>query len=340
MMVNFLKEIFGRAGHGLDPVSSRDRAGAPCGGLLAQAVEHAVDKVSERLRAVPGYKRVLSAPLATSLAYIDEMVECVPRGLDCSRSSFVEDPRVNAFFVSPQHIQEVFSRSQEVRELFAADPVAHECWALLCMRKEERRQLGMALVGDTVRKDVVQTAVNFTGHQVVSPGSSEADARHALKCCIFRELLDYIRRRITDAGARTAELESRLRMLRGKRADLVRRPSGQRLAGGILAEIEGLNGELNGRDLVLRTLNDQLHFVARALANPADFLSATTTSLRLNRLGIKVDQGSDAPGYDLSLSEIRVGSREPRVGVLVRFPRAELLPQQDFLQKADLFLAS
>jgi hypothetical protein len=80
--------------------------------------------------------------------------------------------------------------------------------------------------------------------------------------------------------------------------------------------------------------------VARALANPADFLTATTTSLRLNRLGIKVDQGSDAPGYDLSLSEIRVGSREPRVGVLVRFPRDELLPQQDFLQKADLFLAS
>jgi hypothetical protein len=340
MMVNFLKEIFVRARHGLDPVSPQDRAGAPCGGLLAQAVEHAVDKVSGRLRAVPGYKRVLSEPMATSLAYIDEMVEGVPGGLICSRSSFVEDPRTNAFFVSPQHIQEVFSRSQEVRELFTTDPVAHECWALLCMRKEERRQLGMALVGDTVRKDVIQTAVNFTGHQVVSPGSSEADARYALKCCIFRELLDHIRHRITDAGAQTAGLESRLRMLQGKRADLARRPSGQGLAGGVLAEIEGLNSELNGRDLVLRTLNDQLRFMAHTLANPAEFLTVTATSLRLNRLGIKINQESDDPGYELSLSEIRVASREPRIGVLVRFPRDELLPQQDFLQKADLFLAS
>ena len=80
--------------------------------------------------------------------------------------------------------------------------------------------------------------------------------------------------------------------------------------------------------------------MAHALANPAEFLTATATSLRLNRLGIKINQGSDDPGYDLSLSEIRVASREPRIGVLVRFPRDELLPQQDFLQKADLFLAS
>jgi hypothetical protein len=340
MMVHFLKEIFVRAHRVHDPVSPQNRAGRPCGSLLAQAVEHAVDRVSGRLRAVSGYKRLLSEPLATSLAYIDEIVETVPGGLACYRSSFVEDPRVNAFFVSPQHMQEVFSRSQEVRELFAADPAANECWALLCVRKEERRQIGMALVGDRVRGDVIQTVVNFTGHQVVSPGASEADARYALKCCIFREMLDHIRRRITAEESRTAELESRRQMLQRKRADLSRRPGGQALVGPILSEIEGLNGELNGRGPVLRTLNDQLQFVAYSLANPAEFLTATTTSLHLSRLGIKIDRGSDEPGYDLSLSEIRVASREPRIGVLARFPRSELLPQQDFLQKADLFLAS
>jgi hypothetical protein len=52
-----------------------------------------------------------------------------------------------------------------------------------------------------------------------------------------------------------------------------------------------------------------------------------------------LDQGVADSGNQVPLFEIRVASHTPRVGALVRFPRAELLPRQDFVRGADLFLA-
>jgi len=52
---------------------------------------------------------------------------------------------------------------------------AHEdvsqCCALLCMHKMERTVLGVELAGDAIKKDVKQTAVNFTDHRILFPGA-------------------------------------------------------------------------------------------------------------------------------------------------------------------------
>jgi hypothetical protein len=339
-MTNFLKDLL--SGFGGAPPVEPSAAGQSHDSICVfadQTLEYVVDAVSARLRAIGRYKRALREPLAVTLRHIDEMVERVPGKLLCCRSSFVTDPRVNAFFASPQHLQEVFSRSEEVRGLFAAERTAKECWALLCVRKEERKRLGMALVGDAVQKEVAQTAVNFSGHQVVSPGACEADAKRALKCCIFKGLLEHVRRTASNARMRTSELRSRLRTLRGRLSDVHRRPHAEGTVDALVGEIALLEKELATQDPRLTTIDDHLDLVAQMLANPSEFLSATPCVMRLSRFGIKIEEGSDEPGYSLDLSEIRVASREPRIGALVRFPRAELLPRGNFLRKADLFLS-
>lgn len=338
MSIQFLQELFARLGGGagqpLDPAGQ----GGACGGALGQAVEHVVDQVSRRLRALPRYGRALSGPVASCLRHIDAMVEGVPGTLLCSRASFNEDHRVNAFFVSPQHLREVFSRSEEVRELFDAEPFAQECFGLLCMRMEERRQLGIGMEGDTMRRDILQTAVSFTDHQVVSPGSGESDARRALKCCIFNGLLGHLRRSASAAKATTDDLERRLHALRGRQRLLGGGASTGTQAAELQGEIDGLSTQLAGQTLRLSTLEDHLKYVAETLDNASAYLSARTFPLRINRMGIRLDENSQETGYELLLSEIRISSQEPRVAALVRFPRDELQPPPDILESARYFL--
>ncbi len=335
MITAFVQEAFRLLGDSL--AVRRDNTDADTGRCipLSQAVEYVVDEASGRLRVIPGYAERLKGPVESAFLCIDEMVESIPDAILCCSSSFVSDPRVNAFFAGPDHMREIFSGSEEVRNLFDAVPETQECCALLCMHKKERRQFGMALEGGELRKEVMQTGVSFTDHQVFSTGANQADARRSLKCCIFHSLLAYIRLRAKTAKEGAAELESRRVMLQGR----LRREVSDADAAQLQTQIDEVERDLAARELCLDSLENHLEFIAAVLGNPAQYVNCNQYDLRMNRLGVKLEDGSADTGYTVPLYEIHVADHDPRIAALVRFPRAELLPRQDYLQKADLFLA-
>ena len=337
-MGSLLQEMFLRFGGAFKTWDGEEETEPVCSGPMTRAVEHVVYETYSRLRFLPGYSRRLMGPVATTFRYIDELVEEVPGSILCCRSSFSEDPRVNAFFVDPSHLQKVFSQSAQVRDLLDTDPGATEFWALLCMKKTERSHLGMSLVGDAVHKDVMQTAVSFTDHQVLSPACSEDDARRSLKCCIFNGLLAYIRKQASQAKTRAAVLETRHRSLVRRLSEALSGQSGESRQE-LQNRIDDVEQELTHEIPRLASLEDHLDLVADILGNPAQYLNGGLCSIRLSRLGIKLDGDRADTGNEIQLFEIQVASQQPRVGALVRFPRAELLPQRDFIREADLFLA-
>lgn len=339
MISGLLKEIFLRFDGEFGLARSRVPNQGLCSGTLDTAVEHVVDELDARLRVAPGYSRVLKGPVSTTFKYIHEVSESVPGPVLCCRSTFLDDPRVNAFFVGPDHIQEVFSQSGKVRKFFDADPLAEECWALLCMRKEEKRQLGMALINGEVRSDVMQTLVSFTDHQVVSPGVDAESARCALKCCMLKGLLTHIKHYVAGAKSRTREIEDRIRVLQARLRSLDRTDNAQQRREALLTQIQSCEQQLSGDGPRLRTIKDQLNFVADALSDPAGYLTTESCSLRLNRMAVKLEEPFSEPGFDLILSVINIASHKSRVSSLVRFPRDELLPHVDFLEQSDIFLA-
>jgi hypothetical protein len=332
-MKNLIRSLFDRLAD--EPSSGVGTARAPCGATAALAVEHVVDQISGRLRAAPGYAKVLRGPVETTLRYIDEVAEQVPGPLTCSRAAFGSDSEVNAFFVSTTHLQEVFSRSPEVRQVFDAHPDALECWALLCMQTKERQRFGTALVRDQVQGDVMQTTLSFRDHQVIAPGPSEPDARQALKCCMFSGCLGHLRRRLDEA----TERRDKVQVLRQRLSRLGTKPDTEGRRAELKRQIEDAEREMSSQDPPIADISDRLRFVAQALANPSELLHATRKQIHLSRLGIQIDEGSDESGHRLVLSEIRVVSHAPRIGALVRFPRTDLLPQIDFVGQADLFLS-
>ena len=337
--VAFLQEIFRRFGGDLDPLRIQGVAGGLwCRGTLDQAIEHAVEATNPQLRALSGYGRQLKEPVAKALNYIEDLVDQVPGAISCSRSTFGQDPRVNAFFVNAQHVQEVFSQNPEVREFFDTHLEAEECWALLCMRRAERRQFGMALVEDTLRGDVLQTTVSFTDHLVVSPGADEEAARCSLKSRVFNGLLAYIQKEANAARATSLDLETRLRSLRARLKHAAEKSSETAAEDSPRVRIAELEQALANQNLRLTSLEDYLAFAVRVLGNPAQYLSSYTCSVRLSRLGIKLDDQDREAGYEVPLSEIRIADQKPRVGALVRFSREELLPRRDLIERASFFL--
>lgn len=339
MLPEFLQETFHRFGGSFTSWSDEVAPGSTCACSLDQAVEFLVDETSRRLRAVSGYSRRLKRPIATAFHHIDEVVEQVPGVLSCRRATFGEDPRVNAFFVNTAHLQEVFSESKEVRELFDSNSNAGECFALLCMQRTERRRFGVEGFGDKIRRDVMQTTVSFSDHQVVSPGVSETDARCALKCCIFRSLIAYIRNEAAKGKTRTIDLESRHSILRSRLRQLERQPTGGTRRKELESEINAIEKELQDLNPRLATVEDHLQFVVDVLSHPEQFLYGRTHDIYIDRMGIKREDSANRSVFKLSLAEIQVTHQQPRVAALVRFPREELLPEKDFLHEASIFLA-
>lgn len=311
----------------------------PQSDIVVRAIEHIVDGISRRLRGIPGYRRRLEGPVTEAFHHIDELIEQIPGPFMCSRSTFTLDPRVRTFFASPQHLQEVFSSNKEVREIFNTNPLADECCVLLCMHMEELQKFGVALSGDRIQREVLQTTVNFRDHQLYSPCSSEDEARLALKCCILNGLLDYIRSQLVEAKNRHIQHKQELGMLRNQLRRLEERDAIEKDRRDLQLQIETLENTLVNAARRPPTLEDLLGFVSEVLGSADQFISAGYQHLRLNHMGVKVEQGLKEPAYDLDLVEIRIAKQEPRVAALVRFPRSDLLPEKGFLEQTGSLFA-
>jgi hypothetical protein len=75
------------------------------------------------------------------------------------------------------------------------------------------------------------------------------------------------------------------------------------------------------------TLDDCITHIGEVLSHPELHLAEKRTSLRVNRMNVKIDAASE-PSEQVVFSEIIIGARPPRVVVLGRFLRSELLPER------------
>lgn len=189
MLHSYIKEAFSSFHAGFGAWQEEDVTGGRCNAMLARAIEQVVDKTDTRIRAVPRYTQRLKGPVEQVFQLVDDLVERIPPPVSCRRSTYTQDDRIRALFAGPDQLQKVFSESDNVRSYFSDNGAIEDCWALLCMQKDESTRAGMAQINGKVVRDVLQTVVSFTDHQLMSPGSSEQDARCALKSCIFNSLL-------------------------------------------------------------------------------------------------------------------------------------------------------
>jgi hypothetical protein len=303
---------------------------------VINTVESVVDGTDSKIRLVPGYKKKLQNSVQSSLEFADDLVNQIPSSIEVSRSTFTTDPHVNAFFTNVTDLQSIFSRSSEIHDYMedSHDSSAH-CCALLCMARTEKTVMGMELSGDMLKRDVMQVAVSFSDHRIYSPAPSEPEAREGLKLCLLQGLVSNALERVAKLRLASHHLRSqhqmlhaRLRRYQQKSRDIKPRVL---MDDSTLRDMEETSRELEGIEqqiMKIPRLTPQvvLEQVVDVFSQPDDFVRLSKSSLRLNKMGIKISDDSTQPGNLLDLTEVTIGDDRPRVVTLATFPKKEFIP--------------
>ena len=295
-------------------------------GVLIDVLERVVDGTDVKIRLVPGYRRKLLDAVEGALEYADRLIDQFPEPLDLSPDRFVSDPYVNAFFVSPRDLKRIVRQSSELHDFFdqeCSTGIQNYC-VLLCMLKTERKILGMEISGGQVRRDVKQTSVSFSDHNILSPADTESNARQALKCCVFEGLITNALSQIMEIRATRRRLESKQRVLRSRLRSLESLSTAASGSTGSPLEKELAELEKKLARLGYLTPEAILKQVDTILRQPAEFLSIEKVILEIDKMGIKATPGSDTAGNRLELTEVTIKGQMPRIVTLARLCRNEL----------------
>lgn len=325
----------------------RKRSGGEASGvdreLVDEMIERVVQMTNPRLKHSRRCRALLAPAVEIALAYTGELVNAMPAPREASSAGWASDPYMQAFFATADDLVQIFSRVPAVRAQFEQNPGLSDCYATLGMRMTERKVLAKAMEGDQVRGEVTQTTVSFGDHLVRVCGATESGLRTEIERRLLDQLaLEGLSNVVADQSNRT-ELEQERAVLKARLQMLERRGTGLRgLSGGpvdqaellrLQSQLEENTAKLGGTGSGTQALERELEQIGAVLAEPAKHMFVESKRLRINNLNVVVEEGGTE--FEFLLGKVP-GFTPPelRAFTLVRFPRAELLPQDRLMQDA------
>lgn len=299
-----------------------------------QAIEQVVTGIDPRLRAVPRYRKKLSPSVTHTLEYFGECGAWLAAPVEFSARAWSADPLVRTLFATVDDLQRFFSAYRGLRDFFRSRPDCDEAFVGLGVTRIERKTVGLALSGQMIQREVPQRVLSFADYRLFGACAGEAELREHIEQRGFRFLVGQALERIVEKAAEQpggdqggALLRLRLHSLQEKRHAM----------DSLYAPDSALDNEITQLCARLRheraatgndpfALEHELDAVVEVLGRAEHYVSRETVRLRVNRMNVLVDS-PDEPADELVLSEVTIGDRPPRVVVLVRYPRSELLPE-------------
>jgi hypothetical protein len=314
--------------------------------MIAAAIERAVDSTDPRIRALPNYRKRLREPIIHAADHVVGLVDAIPPPLMAGRDSYGAEPRLSTLFASAEHMLEVFGHDPALAGFLGNQAsVAERVTALLLAERVEKSILGMDVVGDSVRRDVAQVAVSFSGHRLVDPMSDEDAMRRLLKRRAFDHLLTLALTRIIEKREERADLVRQRDLLRRKldalkrsgwsfdEADAAARPEASVMA----AELEEIEGQFKAMGADTGLLEAHLDTVANLLGTAEQQLWGESLVIRLDRMNIKRD-AQDESARDIELQELHNAQGRRLAMLLVSVAPAELPKREDLHTLAQRYL--
>jgi hypothetical protein len=343
-MLQFLSTLF---------KPSAGKAGAPDRALIEAATERAIDATDPRLRALGNYRKRLREPVEQAARHIIALVDTLPAAVEFSRRSYGADPRLRAFFVSAEHLQEVLGGIKTVKDYLqgVSGPLPDAIFGLLTLAWKERTVLGTERHGEILRRDVRQVAVNFFDHRFVGLAGSEADSRWELRKRGYDYLLGNALKTILSTRGKRQDLKREQQLLNKK---LEAMKAGNWGLEGMFAQdgaetknpaeleqqIASVGKELLNIGSDTESLQRSLDELAGVLGQPAHWLSRRELSMRLNYMGIRVEENAGEVSNALDLVELYSANGEHRIVLPGYIPRTDLPERPDFFKAAQRYLHS
>jgi len=305
--------------------------------MIRLATEKAITVTNPRLSVLPSCHRRLAPAVETTIEFLRGLVHALPSTRSLSSASWVADPALRAFFVAPTDISSLLGRSENLRTLFDKFPELDEACVILGMAFTEQRVFGMALQGDMLQRDVVQTSVSFSDHRAHLCGRDESRLKRVVGAEAFEYLLAQAMAEIGEERVERQELEgnrslirARLRLLRQQGPGLGSMFGAPPAAHAEQARLEEdlLENErqlqvLGGSESALEAELDSLKEV---LENPARYLRIEPTQMRLSTMNVVAEKNSSelASEVDFAIAELTGTPPVRRAFVVARVARNEL----------------
>jgi hypothetical protein len=334
-------------------------------GLLARLLNggHAPDEARQRrigesvarivamnpqLRLARRYQARLETAVDAAIGYMDAIVAAIPPPRAAEAGAWAADPYIHAFFAAPEDIAPALSRSEDLRAFFAQNPGMPEAYAVLGMAMAAKHVLGVALEGETMRRDVVQETISFSDHQVRMCARSEPELREE----IVRRLVDQLGveglTRFAADQVRRGVLETERALLKTRLLLLERQGVGMRSMlgdelrvgadelGRLREQMSENEGELDALGIRSESLDRQLGHVCAVLSEPGAHIYVERRCVRLNRMNVVLEPGSTEASDEITFEVARIPTNPPRLRAfaLVRFARGDLLPATSLLDQA------
>lgn len=304
---------------------------------LDKEIERLVEEVSPAIRNVRGYRQQLRAPVEKAKKYIERLVASIPGPQALSADDWGGGSLAELLFIDADQVRELFRKSATLRSFFQKDSSA-EAVALLTATRSEKTIFGSEIQGQILKRDVPQTAVDFLDHRVVAPAASETQDRRTLVEGALRLLGLRVLEHLTNLRSQKEDLAEEKQLLgikmkilqahdRSLEGLLESDRASENKAVRVREMLQEVGQELEVVTAVLGAPETALTHLLAFLNNPEYVLLYQPLDLRLNWMGVRVEEQTEDPGKEISLVELEMPGRLKRVAVLVTVKREEVLRQ-------------
>lgn len=300
---------------------------------LQEKVFHDINKFIKKncpkMTSVPGYHKKLVHAISVSLTHISGLIDQIPGPVDLESEQWEKQPVLQSMFVKPEEIDFVLKSSKYLNRYFKTTGAA-EAVALLTATLKEKTVFGIEKNDGMIRRDVPKKAVYFEGHEIFGPARTIEDSRFRLKHLALISLCRQVVQNTTGLESWKKELEEQQNLLEFKLHPRMhsdqseekdeKAPETAQLLSDIKSKIKSINNQINVTEA-------HLDRITRVFENPQSHLMLTTETMKLDRLGIRLNPDSKQPANEFSIAEFQFGKTPKIAGIWVRIKRASL-PQQ------------
>lgn len=295
---------------------------------VVQATDRVVEIADPVIRQAKRYRQVLADPIAGSIKYFHSLSQTVPGPIVLDPKRYYDDPTVKALFASPGELDEVLRFNPEINKLRKQGQVGEKV-AMMTMLQEERTIFGHKQDGEMIVRDARLQAVSFSDHRIVAPSADLDTTRYGIVNRGLEVLATVAMERITTLRANKAELQGKKEYLQGMVKIMGGRSHRQELFAAPTVhnreELRKVEQKLAEVEQELEVLRQQIALPEQSLAyleeimrQPETMLKARQQTLRLNWMGVRVDDEPGSEGNDITLAEFAVEDIR-RSAVLVKF---------------------
>jgi hypothetical protein len=317
-----LRDIFGQS-NDHDEIHTRDE--------IWEAVNLVVKLSHPNIHYVRQYQKKLKPAVEHTLKYADELIVQMPPPVLIETDSWNANPLIRALFIDNTQFKKFFSEHVELNNFFQ-ETNASGCWALLMMNREEKKYFGAEMDGEILKRDVLQTSVNFSDHQILAPMISEEKILKELSLRILKFLASHAFDDILSLIERKKELETEKRILEiGLKVQAACADSRKSLFLEIDAKeiseasevLEQLGRKISEVREEIDEPEDYLNKVTDLLYHPEQFLRSELVRILVNDMNIIVQNENDRGVNEIRFAELISGKGLRKAAVLVNYIRSD-----------------